>query len=478
MRYFAAFPRPAMQFDSLAFLLFFVCVLAGAALVRGWSARKNLLLIASYLFYAAWNPLFVLLLMGSSTLDWWLAGRIGASTDAGARKRWLLLSLATNLGVLALFKYGGFLHANAAWLLGGVGIVLDAPAWSLVLPVGISFYTFQSLSYTIDVYRREVEPTRSLRDFCLFVSFFPQLVAGPIVRYSDFETQLREPRAPSWAGIAPGLALLLWGLFEKIVLADGLFAPVADAAFGASAPTDGATAWAGMLAFSGQIFCDFAGYSCCAIGAARCLGFYLPVNFRQPYAAIGFSDFWRRWHISLSTWLRDYLYKPLGGNRHGRWGTYRNLMLTMLLGGLWHGAGWQYIVWGGLHGLYLAVERFARDRFGFDAQALRAMRVPYLLLTLLLVVLAWVPFRAPDLGYAVEYLGALTQFGGALSVDQFFAIAAFVVLVLAQCLCRDRSFDSTIARLPAPALALVLALLMTATVLSPGETHAFIYFQF
>lgn len=467
-----------MQFDSLAFLLFFALVLAGAAFARGWDARKNLLLVASYVFYAAWNPAFVLLLLGSSALDWWLARRIGASTDPAARKRWLLASLCTNLGVLALFKYGGFLQHNVAWALGGLGVTVDAPAWSLVLPVGISFYTFQSLSYTIDVYRREVEPTRSLRDFCLFVAFFPQLVAGPIVRYADFESQLRIPRAPTWAGIGPGLALLAWGMFEKIVLADGLFAPVADAAFAATAPGDAGTAWAGILAFSGQIFCDFAGYSCCAIGTARCLGFHLPVNFRQPYAAIGFSDFWRRWHLSLSTWLRDYLYVALGGNRHGRWKTYRNLLLTMLLGGLWHGAGWQYVAWGGLHGLYLAAERFARDRFGFDPAALRWLRVPYLLLTLAAVVLAWIPFRAPDMGYALSYIGAMGGGGFVLSVEQQFAVAGFIALVLAHCAVRDRGFDSTIARLPAPVLAGVLALLLVTIVLSPGETHAFIYFQF
>lgn len=468
-----------MQFDSLAFLLFFVLVLAGAALARGWSARKNVLLAASYLFYAAWNPAFVLLLVAGSVVDWWLARRIGATEAPAARKRWLLLSLSTNLGVLALFKYGGFLQHNVIWLLGGIGLEVDAPAWSLVLPVGISFYTFQSLSYTIDVYRREVEPTRSLRDFCLFVAFFPQLVAGPIVRYADFESQLRVPRAPTWSCLAPGLALLVWGLFEKIVLADGLFAPVADAAFAASAPTDAGVAWAGILAFSGQIFCDFAGYSCCAIGAARCLGFHLPVNFRQPYAAIGFSDFWRRWHISLSTWLRDYLYVSLGGNRHGRWKTYRNLMLTMLLGGLWHGAGWQYVAWGGLHGLYLALERAAGDRFGFEPTTLRWMRAPYLLLTLAAVVLAWIPFRAPGLGYAIDYLRAMLHGSVAgLSVEQQFAVAGFVALVATHCAARNRGFDATIARLPAPLLACVLALLLVAIVLSPGETHAFIYFQF
>ncbi|MCK9488949.1 MAG: MBOAT family protein [Xanthomonadales bacterium] len=470
-----------MQFDSLSFLLFFACVLAGAGLARGWGLRKNFLLAASYVFYAAWSPAFVLLLAGSSVLDWWLARRIAAEAAPRARKGWLALSLATNLGVLALFKYGGFLHENLAWLLQGAGIELTAPGWSLVLPVGISFYTFQSLSYTIDVYRRQVQPTPSLRDFCLFVAFFPQLVAGPIVRYSQFERQLQVPRGPSWAGIGPGLTLLLWGLFLKVVLADGLFAPVANAAFAVDALPDGAiAAWAGVLAFSGQIFCDFAGYSCCAIGAARCLGFVLPVNFRQPYAALGFSDFWRRWHITLSSWLRDYLYIGLGGNRRGHWRTWRNLMLTMLLGGLWHGAAWQFIAWGGLHGLYLAGERLARDRAGFRPEALTALpAIGYGLFTLLLVVLAWIPFRAPDLGHAIAYAGQLlVSSGTAANIDQQFAIGGFAALVLVHWLSRRTSFEAVAMRLPVPALALLLAALLSATVLSPGETHAFIYFQF
>lgn len=470
-----------MQFDSLSFLLFFACVLAGAGLARGWGLRKNFLLAASYVFYAAWSPAFVLLLAGSSVLDWWLARRIAAAAAARVRKGWLALSLATNLGVLALFKYGAFLHGNLAWLLQGAGIELAAPGWSLVLPVGISFYTFQSLSYTIDVYRRQVQPTPSLRDFCLFVAFFPQLVAGPIVRYSKFERQLQVARGPSWAGMGPGLMLLAWGLFLKVVLADGLFAPVANAAFAPDALPGGAgAAWAGVLAFSGQIFCDFAGYSCCAIGAARCLGFFLPVNFRQPYAALGFSDFWRRWHITLSSWLRDYLYIGLGGNRRGPWRTWRNLMLTMLLGGLWHGAAWQFIAWGGLHGLYLAGERLARDRAGFRPETLTAVpALAYGLLTLALVVLAWIPFRAPDLAHAIAYAGQLlAPATAALSIDQQFAIAGFAALVLVHVLGRRTSFEAVAMRLPAPVLALLLAGLLTATVLSPGETHAFIYFQF
>ena len=469
-----------MQFDSLTFLVFFALVLAGATLARGWSTRKNFLLAASYVFYGAWNPAFVLLLAGSSIVDWLIARRIAAAEAPAARKRWLLLSLAANLGTLALFKYGGFLRDNAAAVLAPFGIALGDPGWSLVLPVGISFYTFQSLSYTIDVYRRQVQPIASLRDFCLYVAFFPQLVAGPIVRFSDFEAQLRVPRAPHWAAIGPGLALMLWGLFEKIVLADSLFAPVADAAYAATGPATTAAAWAGVLAFAGQIFCDFAGYSCCAIGAARCLGFHLPRNFANPYGALGFGDFWRRWHISLSTWLRDYLYVPLGGNRGARFKTYRNLMLTMLLGGLWHGAGWNFVLWGGLHGAYLSIERALRDRFGFVPEVSRwPLLAAWSGLTLIVVVLTWIPFRAPDFAYTADYFARLFAADGSwFDVGQGFAAIGFAMLVAVQYAVRGRTVDELFERLPAPVLGATLAMLLAGVVLSPGETHAFIYFQF
>jgi alginate O-acetyltransferase complex protein AlgI len=472
--------RARMQFDSLTFILFFALVLAGATLARGWSGRKNFLLAASYVFYGAWNPAFVLLLAASSTVDWLIARQMSRCEDRRVRRRWLAISLVANLGTLALFKYGGFLRENAAALLAPFGVTLGDAGWSLVLPVGISFYTFQSLSYTIDVYRRQVEPIASLRDFCLYVAFFPQLVAGPIVRFSDFEAQLRVPRAPHWAVLGPGLALMLWGLFEKIVLADGLFAPVADASYAAGGPATAAAAWAGVLAFAGQIFCDFAGYSCCAIGAARCLGFHLPRNFANPYGALGFSDFWRRWHISLSTWLRDYLYVPLGGNRGGRLKTYRNLMLTMLLGGLWHGASWNFVLWGGLHGAYLSIERGLRDRFGFVPEASRwPLLAIWSALTLVLVTLTWIPFRAPDFAYTGAYFERLFAFDGSrFDVDQGFVAAAFAALVAAQYVVRSRSVDELFERMPAPVLGAGLAMLLVGVVLSPGETHAFIYFQF
>jgi len=468
-----------MQFDSFTFVVFFAAVLAAYNALRGWNARKWLLLGASYLFYAAWNPPFLLLLLGSTTLDWWIAQRIDTAPSQRARKRWLTATLIVNLGVLALFKYNRWLLANlsAVLALGGVHYVPAPP--DIVLPIGISFYTFHSLSYCIDIYRQKFSPTRNWRDYALYVAFFPQLVAGPITRFPQMRPQIETPRSTTRAGLGTGLALLVLGLFEKCVLADGVFAPVADAFFGAATPPAGAAAWAGVLAFSGQIYCDFAGYSTCALGAALALGFELPVNFRAPYAAIGFSDFWRRWHISLSSWLRDYLYVPLGGNRRGRARTYANLLLTMLIGGLWHGAAWTFVLWGGLHGAYLAIERALREHVWGEREAAAPLRFLYGLVTLFFVVLAWVWFRAPGFAAGAAATRSLFASGtAALDVSQQLALLLFAALVGAHWLMRERDLRALPARVPAPLLGAALGLLLAAIVLAPGDTHAFIYFQF
>ncbi|MGW8283253.1 MAG: MBOAT family O-acyltransferase, partial [Gemmatimonadota bacterium] len=301
-----------MLFNSLTFVLFFNLVLALHNAPLPWKTKKVNLLIASYLFYAAWNPPFVLLLWLSTMVDWWVARRI-YDTDVQRKRRALLgVSLAVNLGMLGYFKYGGFLLENWAALMSAIGVTWTAPGWDIVLPVGISFYTFQTLAYSLDVYLRRARPADSLLDFALFVTFFPQLVAGPIVRPTQLIPQFQSPVRANRSQLLWGLGLMTLGLFEKVVIADGALAPAADAVFGADKAVPFSDAWLGTLAFAGQIFSDFAGYSTVAIGAALCLGFSLPDNFRFPYAAIGFSDFWRRWHISLSTWLRDYLYIPLG----------------------------------------------------------------------------------------------------------------------------------------------------------------------
>ena len=351
-----------MVFNSLTFVVFFVMVLLLHNLPLSWGVKKINLLVASYLFYAAWNPPFILLLWASTVVDWLVARQIHRQEAPTRRKAWLIVSLVVNLGFLGFFKYGNFALVNWHALMNAVGVHYRQTEWNILLPVGISFYTFHSMSYTLDIYWKRVEPIPKLFDFALFVAFFTQLVAGPILRTSDLVPQFARPRTATRNQLCWGLALMTFGLFEKVVLADGAFAPVADAVFRAKGPVNSLDAWLGTLAFSGQIFCDFAGYSIVAIGAALCLGFNIPNNFRFPYAATGFSDFWRRWHISLSTWLRDYLYIPLGGNRKGEARTYANLMTTMLLGGLWHGANWTFVVWGGLHGAYLAAERWIKER--------------------------------------------------------------------------------------------------------------------
>jgi alginate O-acetyltransferase complex protein AlgI len=472
-----------MVFNSLTFLIFFALVLAIHNLPLSWRTRKLNLLLASYVFYAAWNPPFVVLLWISTLVDWLAAAGMGRATTRTGRRLCLALSLAVNLGLLGFFKYGGFAVRNFAALLQTLGIAYQPAAPDFILPVGISFYTFQTLSYTLDVYRGTLRPVSSLLDFSLYVTFFPQLVAGPIVRAADFLPQLRTPRIVTADHLGWGLALLLIGLAQKVILADACLAPVVDKVFAATAQAGGLDAWVGVLSFSAQIFFDFAGYSTCALGAAHCFGFVLMDNFRCPYGAVGFSDFWRRWHISLSTWLRDYLYISLGGNRRGSVRTGINLMATMLLGGLWHGASWMFVIWGGLHGLYLLAERGVRHvsagrrwRLGGPPRWLVALG------TYALVCVAWVFFRAPDLATANRLLHTMLLGGpNNLWIGELRACAALLI-VLAMLvwhgLMRDRTLEEVLPRVPWPARSLALATLLLALCLSHGDGRAFIYFQF
>jgi len=471
-------------FNSLTFFAFFAVVLTLHALPFPWRAKKLNLLVASYLFYAAWNPPFVVLLWASTLVDWFVAKAIYRAESRPRRRSLLVVSILVNLGILGYFKYGGFLLENWSALMAAIGIDWQAPGWDIVLPVGISFYTFQTMAYSLDVYLRRSEPADSFLDFALFVTFFPQLVAGPIVRPSHLIPQFAEPVRASRSQLLWGLALMTLGLFEKIVIADGALAPASEAVFGAAEPLTFVDAWLGTLAFAGQIFCDFAGYSTVAIGVALCLGFSLPDNFRYPYAAIGFSDFWRRWHISLSTWLRDYLYIPLGGNRKGHGRTYVNLMLTMLLGGLWHGAAWTFVVWGGLHGIYLAVERWVRERFaGARIGGRTWFRVFMALLTYALVNITWVFFRAPDFDTAWRMTRSMlgfTQQGAVVLPTDY---VARVVVVTAGMLAvhwamRNRRLEDVVSRTPWWLLAAVWGAMWFAIVITQGAGDAFIYFQF
>ncbi|HTL90742.1 MAG TPA: MBOAT family O-acyltransferase [Steroidobacteraceae bacterium] len=471
-----------MVFNSLTFAVFFACVLAIHNLPLSWTTKKLNLLIASYLFYAAWNPPFVMLLWISTVVDWWAARALVHAERPAVRRSWMLLSMVANLGMLGFFKYGQFLLENFTALLHALGIAYQPPHYAIVLPVGISFYTFATMSYTLDVYLRRALPARNLLDYALFVTFFPHLVAGPIMRPTELVPQFEQPRRASAEQLCFGLALMTIGLFQKVVLADGFLAPIAERVYDADVQPGALDAWAATLAFGGQIFCDFAGYSTTAIGAAMCLGFAMPDNFRFPYAAIGFSDFWRRWHITLSSWLRDYLYIPLGGNRYGTARTYCNLFTTMLLGGLWHGASWTFVVWGGLHGSYLAAERWLRARFA-DYQPGPLALIALGLLTYVLVQLTWVFFRAKTFGKAWLILRGM--FG--LSAPQkpilpgieLLMVAAIVGgLVSAHWLMRTRTLESLLARTPTPLLTGAWMLLAFAIVIEQGAGNAFIYFQF
>ncbi|RFF28494.1 MULTISPECIES: MBOAT family protein [unclassified Wenzhouxiangella] len=470
-----------MTFDSLTFALFIVALWGLVGLSRGWRVRKLELLAASYLFYAAWNPVFIWLLVVSTVVDWNAAKRLHASENPHRRKAWLLLSVVVNLGLLSWFKYADFFIANynqfASWL--GLA-AFQAPLIDVVLPIGISFYTFQTLSYTFDVYRRRITPGDDFADYALYVSFFPQLVAGPIVRYEQFAGQLASPRHMTAANLETGTALMVAGLFLKTVLADSLFAPVVDSGFAAADSIGTLAAWSSITAFSGQIYCDFAGYSLCAIGAARVFGFVLPKNFHAPYAAVGFSDFWRRWHITLSTWIRDYLYISLGGSHHGRARTLGNLIVAMGLGGLWHGAAWTFVLWGLAHGLWLVIEHALRP-LGNHLTWLgnRLMQPVWMAVTFVVVTLTWVLFRAENLPQAgAFYRALLTASESAMTTAGWLALAAMAGLLAWHVAIRRIEIEGVYTRLAVPARGVMIGLLLTAVLLSPGENRAFIYFQF
>jgi len=459
-----------MLFNSLTFAVFFAAVLGLHNLPLPWHVKKLNLLMASYLFYAAWSPPFVLLLWISTAVDWKVAAWISATPDPRRRKQILALSLLANLGFLGYFKYGTFLMDNFAIAMQSIGIDYVPPNWDIVLPVGISFYTFQSIAYSMDVYLHRAQPTRRFLDFALFVTFFPHLVAGPIVRPTLLIPQFEHPRRANRAQLIWGLGMMTLGLFEKVVLADGFLAPVVDAVHASPHEIGSLDAWTGALAFSGQIFFDFAGYSTTAIGVALALGFALNDNFNFPYAAKGFSDFWRRWHISLSTWLRDYLYVPLGGNRHAELRTYANLMITMLLGGLWHGASWTFVVWGGLHGAYLAIERWLRVSAGA-------------LITFLVVTVTWVFFRAHSFAAAWDLLRSMAGASGAAHAVLYWNDIIAVTLIVGAMLAthwrmRSTRLETVVAAAPGWAVVLVWTLMAFALVAEQGAGDAFIYFAF
>ena len=496
-----------MLFNSIDFLLFFPLVTAVYFLLPH-RVRWVWLLIASYYFYMCWNVKYVLLIV-LSTLTTYAAGllirRAEAIPDEKRRLRqkelWVFFAFAVNLSILFFFKYFNFFLDNLSAALALAGLAFKRPAFDVVLPVGISFYTFQALSYTVDVYRGEVEPEKNPFRYALFVSFFPQLVAGPIERSKNLMGQLYERHDFDPDRARDGLLLMLWGMFEKIVVADRL-ALLVDYVYDNYAQLPGAAVALATIFFAFQIYCDFAGYSHIAIGAARVLGFTLMENFRRPYLAQSAVEFWRRWHISLSTWFRDYLYIPLGGSRKGKARKYLNTMITFLVSGLWHGADWSFVVWGGLNGAYQVAGELLRPARERVCRLLHIRRdrpfwrLVSTVFTFGLVDFAWLFFRAPSFSAARRMvvhmftqphpfvlLGQL--FTLALDKLNFLAAVGGIGVLLCADLLQERygSLRPHITRRALPArwavyLAGVLAVLIFG-IYGPGyDARAFAYFQF
>ena len=473
-----------MLFNSVIFILFFLVVVIVHYLPINWKLKKIHLLLASYFFYAAWNPPFVALLWISTCVDWLAARIMHRQSSRGKRKLLLIVSLAANLGMLSWFKYGTLFMESFSELVAQFGWQWTPPNFDITLPVGISFYTFQTLSYTIDVYLKRSKPESSFLDFALFVTFFPQLVAGPIVRPNQLIPQFKSPKRATANQFAWGVMLFVWGLFQKSVLADSIMAPVAGHAFTLQVEMFALDAWLVVFAFSAQIFFDFAGYSLCAIGIATCLGFSLPNNFNSPYAAIGFSDFWRRWHISLSQWLRDYLYIPLGGNRQGTTRTKINLVITMLLGGLWHGAAWRFVIWGGLHGIYLLIERRLFGRILVDTKELRFFpRLVGTLVTFVLVSLTWIFFAAQSTEaceVTFRSLIGLTQnpYSVMKTLQIYLVLTVVILMLIGHWFMRNRKIETVVSNAPNRVILVAIVFMILTIILTGGSDGAFIYFQF
>jgi len=467
-----------MLFNSSLFLGFFAGVYAvHLALWRRRRLQNAWLLLASYVFYAAWDWRFLGLIGLSTAVDYWVGLRLDASRDEGIRRRWVVTSVVVNLGILGTCKYLGFFAESLAGLARLAGIELGPVTLHFVLPVGISFYTFQSMSYSIDVYRRTIPACRRPLDFALFVAFFPQLVAGPIERAARLLPQIAGPRRIDAGAVQTGLFLLVFGFFKKLVVADNA-GRLADLIFGNAGSFDSLDLTLGVLAFGVQIYGDFSGYSDIARGLAKLLGFDLMVNFRLPWFAGSPAEFWRRWHISLSEWLRDYLYIPLGGSRRGAGRTLRNLALTMILGGLWHGAAWTFVLWGVYQGALLVAQRVLFGERELPARGLP--RLAGMLATFALMQTGWLIFRADSLGQLGYFLGNMGVSPSGLS-----ARFAWDLFVVSAPLLAIQTWQHLSGHLLAPLrtplgvrIAVHSFLLVAIAVLGVREASEFLYFQF
>lgn len=483
-----------MIFTEFRFFLFFAVVFGAYWALRSNGWRKGWILACSYAFYGAWDWRFLSLIIGSTLVDYVVGLNLVKPQSAKAKRNWLMVSLVVNLGALAFFKYANFFTDSAVGFFGWAGLPVNEVTLNIVLPVGISFYTFQTLSYSLDIYAGRLQPRKSLLDLATFVAFFPQLVAGPIVRASDFLPQLEVARSFSQVNVRACLTLFMVGFFKKACVSDNL-APIVDRYFSAPETYDAISSWVGVLSYTVQIYCDFSGYSDMAIACAGLLGYELCLNFDFPYFASSITDFWRRWHISLSTWLKDYLYIPLGGNRGGQLFTYRNLMLTMVLGGLWHGAAWTFVVWGALHGGALIAHKewskFQQRSAGFVTSAAsstskgagaaaRRWSLGGALLTFYWVCITWVFFRAGSFTTAMTVMKSFVLLRSPGTQQLSVGILGFIaVLALLHWLTARQIWTRAIAKLPNQLFAVgygfAAALILT---LVPVGYTAFIYFQF
>ncbi|MDP4231665.1 MAG: MBOAT family O-acyltransferase [Bacteroidota bacterium] len=474
-----------MIFNSLAFAIFLPVVLA-LYYVLPFKGQNRMLLVASLFFYAWWDWRFLGLLALTILIDFYASHAVYRAKTHKEKKRWMLISIISNITVLVIFKYSNFFVQSFASMLTKMGFAVHAPILQLVLPIGISFYTFMSMAYVIDVYRGELTPTRHLFDFALFVCYFPHLVAGPILRAPQLLPQLTHERRVKLEQIRDGVALIVIGYVRKVLIAD-IIAPMVGEAFTQMDSFGSGDLILRMYLFAIQLYGDFAGYSDIARGVSKLFGIELNLNFATPYLSQNITEFWRRWHISLSSWLRDYVYIPLGGNRKGKFRTYVNNFLTMLIGGLWHGANWTYVVWGGLNGLYLAVHKAYLDITGKpQKQSLEPARwtfaTPFKVFFIFtLAAFAFIIFRSPNFSSAAAYIAKMFSFhGGITRIGSSIFILPFVLLsFLIDVAQYTRWGERFVARIPMWQRAIVFGILF-AFVLAAGADNSqpFIYFQF
>ncbi len=477
-----------MLFNSFIFFIFLAIVWIIFYVLPSKQGKNIFLLIASYIFYGYWDWRFCGLLLLSTVVDFFVGAALHRSDSERKRKGYLLLSMAVNLGVLGFFKYFNFFVDSFQSIVAAFGAQPDYLHLNIILPVGISFYTFQTMSYTIDIYRKKLEPTHSLIDFALFVSFFPQLVAGPIERASALLPQLSQKLHPTKEQLQKGLHLIVFGLFKKVMIGDAAGRMV-DQFF--SAPQDYASIelLCALVLFSLQIYADFSGYSSMARGVAKLLGVELMKNFEQPYLSRNITEFWRRWHISLSSWLKDYLYISLGGNRISISRTYVNLFITMLLGGLWHGASWNFVIWGALHGLYLSIHKYAlRWRKVSASYTYRGRKdavnsLLHLLLTNVLVLFAWLFFRATDLSIVGVFFSKLwhweaSPYAGRLLLSVLSFLIMTMTMDILQYRYKKHTFLLLVNNVYLRLAVLAAMLLVSLLFMFNSDPLPFVYFQF